>query len=179
MGIDGIESAATRTSLESLRLPVQHPDDFGKTLKAAARSRVEAVVVFEDIWLTKHRNDIAMLTATHALPVVSLYKDFAEAGGLFAYGASPTAVYRRTAYYVDRIRCWRGRIRCSSDGSARVRGRWSGDTRCEIVAEAQPPRVYQVGVIVLGGSHLFLPGPIPCPVALSIASADLKTHGDP
>ena len=103
VGIDGIESAATRMRLQSLRFPVQHPDDFGKALKAAARSRVEAVVVFEDIWLTKHRNEIAMLAATHALPVVSLYKDFAEAGGLFAYGASPTAVYRRTAYYVDRI----------------------------------------------------------------------------
>ena len=103
LGIDGIESAATHMGLQSLRFPVQHSDDFGKALKAAARSRVEAVVVFEDIWLTKHRNEIAMLAATHALPVVSLYKDFTEAGGLFSYGASPTAVYRRTAYYVDRI----------------------------------------------------------------------------
>jgi len=35
--------------------------------------------------------------------MVSLYKDVARAGGLFAYGASPTAIYRRAAYYVDRI----------------------------------------------------------------------------
>jgi len=49
LGIDGIESAATHMGLQSLRFPVQHSDDFGKTLKAAARSRVEAVVVFEDI----------------------------------------------------------------------------------------------------------------------------------
>jgi putative ABC transport system substrate-binding protein len=102
-GIDAIESAATRLNLHSLRFPVQTGDDFGRALKAAAGRRVEAVVVFEDIWLTKHRNEIAMLAVTHALPMVSLYKDFAEAGGLFAYGASPTAVYRRTAYYVDRI----------------------------------------------------------------------------
>ena len=40
---------------------------------------------------------------SHSLPVVSLYKDFPEAGGLFAYGASPGVIYRRTAYYVDRI----------------------------------------------------------------------------
>ena len=39
----------------------------------------------------------------HSLPVVSLYKDFVEAGGLFAYGASPPAIYRRTAYYVDKL----------------------------------------------------------------------------
>ena len=61
--------------LQSLRFPVQHPDDFGKALRAAARSLVEAVVVFEDIWLTKHRNEIATLAATNALPVVSLYRD--------------------------------------------------------------------------------------------------------
>ena len=35
--------------------------------------------------------------------VLSLYKDFVEAGGLLAYGASLPAVYRRAAYYVDRI----------------------------------------------------------------------------
>ncbi|MBI3062861.1 MAG: hypothetical protein HYY83_12895 [Deltaproteobacteria bacterium] len=34
---------------------------------------------------------------------MSLYKDFPEAGGLIAYGASPPAIYRRAAYYVDRI----------------------------------------------------------------------------
>jgi len=34
---------------------------------------------------------------------VSRYKDFAEAGGLIAYGPSLPAVYRRAAYYVDRI----------------------------------------------------------------------------
>ncbi len=39
----------------------------------------------------------------HSLPVISLYKDFAEAGGLLGYGASPPAIYRRSAYYVDRI----------------------------------------------------------------------------
>ena len=102
-GVDGMESAATRMGLQAVRLPVQHRDDFGKTLKAADRSRVEAVLVFEDIWLTKHRAEIATLAATQAMPVVSLYRDFAEAGGLLAYGASPAAVYRRTAYYVDRI----------------------------------------------------------------------------
>jgi putative ABC transport system substrate-binding protein len=37
------------------------------------------------------------------VPVVSIYKDFAEAGGLIAYGPNLPSVYRRAAYYVDRI----------------------------------------------------------------------------
>ena len=77
--------------------------DFPGTFLAAVRVRAAALVVFEDVWLTKHRGQILDLAAKHSLPVISLYKDFAEAGGLLAYGASPPAIYRRAAYYVDRI----------------------------------------------------------------------------
>ena len=35
--------------------------------------------------------------------MVSIYRDFAEAGGLIAYGPSLPDVYRRGAHYVDRI----------------------------------------------------------------------------
>jgi putative ABC transport system substrate-binding protein len=34
---------------------------------------------------------------------VSIYRDFAESGGLIAYGPSLNTVYRRAANYVDRI----------------------------------------------------------------------------
>ena len=46
---------------------------------------------------------LAKLAAKHSLPVVSTYKDFAEAGGLPAYGPNLPAAYRRPAYYVDRV----------------------------------------------------------------------------
>jgi putative ABC transport system substrate-binding protein len=102
-GVDGIDSAAAQMTLQSIRLPVRDRADFAPAFKSAAGGRVQAVVVFEDVWLTKHRAEIANLATTHSLPMVSLYKDVARAGGLFAYGASPTAIYRRAAYYVDRI----------------------------------------------------------------------------
>ena len=38
-----------------------------------------------------------------ALPVISFYKPFVEAGGLIAYGASAPDMYRRAADYVDKI----------------------------------------------------------------------------
>jgi putative ABC transport system substrate-binding protein len=37
------------------------------------------------------------------LPVVSIYRDFAEAGGLIAYGPNLPVVYRRAAHYVDKL----------------------------------------------------------------------------
>jgi putative ABC transport system substrate-binding protein len=45
----------------------------------------------------------AQPATNHSLPVVSIYKDFAEAGGLLAYGPNLPAAYRRAAYYADRI----------------------------------------------------------------------------
>jgi putative ABC transport system substrate-binding protein len=103
MGIRGMEPAADKIGLRFLRLPVRVPSDFVGAFQAAARGRAEALVVFEDVWLTKHRAQILNLAAKHSLPIMSLYKDFPEAGGLISYGASPPAIYRRAAYYVDRI----------------------------------------------------------------------------
>ena len=103
MGVRGMEPAAAQMNLDFLRLPVRAPSDFRGAFLAAVRDRAGALVVFEDVWLTRHRGQILDLAAKHSLPVISLYKDFAEAGGLLAYGASPPAIYRRAAYYVDRI----------------------------------------------------------------------------
>jgi len=57
----------------------------------------------DDGALTKRRRAILDLAAPNGLPVVSIYRDFAEVGGLFSYGPSLPAVYRRVAYFVDRI----------------------------------------------------------------------------
>jgi putative ABC transport system substrate-binding protein len=57
----------------------------------------------DDGAVTKRRRAILDLAAAHGLPVVSIYQDFARAGALFSYGPSLPAVYRRGAYYVDRI----------------------------------------------------------------------------
>jgi putative tryptophan/tyrosine transport system substrate-binding protein len=103
LGVEGLEQAAAQVGLQALRLPVRTQSDLLGAFQAAAGGRAEALVVFEDIWLTKHRVETLNLAAKHRLPVISLYKDFVEAGGLAAYGASLPAVYRRAAYYVDRI----------------------------------------------------------------------------
>jgi putative ABC transport system substrate-binding protein len=67
------------------------------------RARTQAVFVMDDGAMTKRRKDVLALATTHSLPVVSIYKDFAESGGLIAYGPNLPFVYRRAAYYVDRI----------------------------------------------------------------------------
>jgi putative ABC transport system substrate-binding protein len=37
------------------------------------------------------------------LPTVAFFREFADSGGLVSYGVKLAELYRRTAYYVDRI----------------------------------------------------------------------------
>jgi len=101
--VDEAERAGTRLGLEFLRVPVRGAADLPAAFQSAARGRAEALFVMDDGAMTKLRTEIVGLAAEHSLPVVSIYKDFAEAGALIAYGPSLSAMYRRAADYVDRL----------------------------------------------------------------------------
>ncbi len=57
----------------------------------------------DDGAITAGRREILDLAAKNALPVVSIYKDFAKSGGLIAYGPNLDIVYRRAAHFVDKL----------------------------------------------------------------------------
>jgi putative ABC transport system substrate-binding protein len=101
--VQAIEPVSVQLGVHLLKLPVKDPGDFLGALRAAARDRAQALFVVDDVFLTRHRAQILELAATHALPVVSQYKEFVEIGGLMAYGPSTRDMYRDTAHYVDKI----------------------------------------------------------------------------
>lgn len=103
IAVDALKVASRKLGLELALLPVHGPADLIKAFETATRSRIDALLVIEDSVATKHMREILNLATTHSLPVVSQYKPFAEAGALLAYGPSPSEMYRRAAYYVDRI----------------------------------------------------------------------------
>jgi putative ABC transport system substrate-binding protein len=103
IAVGAIKAASRALGLGLLLLPVNGPADLIGAFQAATRGRVDALVVIEDVVATQHRVEILNLAATHSLAVIGQYKAFADAGALLAYGPSPSAMYRRTAYYVDRI----------------------------------------------------------------------------
>jgi len=103
IAVGAIKAASRELGLELLLLPVHGSGDLIGAFQAATRARVEALIVIEDVVATQHRVEILNLAATHSLAVVSQYRAFAEAGALLAYGPSTSAMYRRAAYYVDRI----------------------------------------------------------------------------
>ena len=103
IAVGAIKAVSRELGLELLLLPVHGRGELIGAFETATRGRVEALVVIEDVVATQHRVEILNLAATHSLAVVSQYRAFAEAGALLAYGPSTSAMYRRAAYYVDRI----------------------------------------------------------------------------
>ena len=59
--------------------------------------------MMDDLFITPHKALVLNLATNVRLPVFSYYREFVEAGGLMAYGASTAGMYRRAAYFVDRI----------------------------------------------------------------------------
>ena len=103
IAVGAIKAASRELGLGLLLLPVHGSADLVGAFQAAARGRVEALIVIDDVVTTQHRVEILNLAATHSLAVVSQYRAFAEAGALLAYGPNTSTMYRRAAYYVDRI----------------------------------------------------------------------------
>jgi putative ABC transport system substrate-binding protein len=101
--IDEVERKGRQLGLTFVRTPVRDPSDYENAFAIAARAQSEALFVMDDGTITQHREQILELAARRALPVVSIYRDFAVAGGLIAYGPDLNVVYRRAAHYVDKL----------------------------------------------------------------------------
>jgi putative tryptophan/tyrosine transport system substrate-binding protein len=98
-----LESAARVLGLQVQRLEVQSPDDFDGAFAAAVMGQADALMVPSDALTTNHRGRLASLAMQYRLPVIYDYREFAEVGGLMAYGPNLRDLYRRAAGYVDKI----------------------------------------------------------------------------
>ena len=97
-----MEAAAKTLELELHQFGVQAPGEFESAFAAIAKRRVDAIVSSQDTVLTDNSRAVANLAARMRLVSVGPYQ-FADAGGLMAYGANRHEFFRRAAYFVDRI----------------------------------------------------------------------------
>jgi len=97
-----VEATAKSLKLELHQFGIRRPGDIDSAFAAMAKIRIDAVVIVDDPVLIVNFGAIAKLAAKMRLPSVGL-TEFAEAGGLMAYGANRREMFRRAAYFVDRI----------------------------------------------------------------------------
>ena len=81
---------------------VRRPDEFDGAFSAMAKRRVDAVVINEDPMFNNNVKGNANLAAKHRI-LSAGGAEFADAGGLIGYGVDIPALFRRAAYFVDRI----------------------------------------------------------------------------
>ena len=97
------QDAARALGLRLQSLEARGPGEIDSAFVAMGREQAGAVVVLADSMLIDQRTRIADLAARRRLPMVAWPIDYAEAGGLMAYGPSVADMFRRAATYVDRI----------------------------------------------------------------------------
>jgi putative tryptophan/tyrosine transport system substrate-binding protein len=100
---DTFETAARLLGVQLRFLEVRSPDDLDGAFAAAIREEVQAVITGQQSFFSTHRARVAALALQHRLPTMSGEIGFAEAGGLMTYGPNLAELWRRAAYYVDRI----------------------------------------------------------------------------
>jgi putative tryptophan/tyrosine transport system substrate-binding protein len=82
---------------------VQSPQGFDNAFDAIAQQHADAFIVFPDP-LTFSNSDIIVKFADKSRrPALYGAQEFVKAGGLMSYGPSYPSMFRRGAYYVDRI----------------------------------------------------------------------------
>ena len=99
-----IETAGKALGVQIDPVIVTGADQLDGAFAAMKKARIEAVAIQPLFINTLGLGPrIAALANQHRLPSVSDGDDFAEHGGLLYYGPDPVAIYRRIAYYTDRV----------------------------------------------------------------------------
>ena len=102
--VQGLEGAAQALGLQLSIVEVHSPDAFASAFAAMRREGADALLVLPDpLLLDRYRSDIAALALQHRLPAMYGWRMWVEVGGLMSYGPRLPDLFRRAAYYVDRL----------------------------------------------------------------------------
>jgi putative tryptophan/tyrosine transport system substrate-binding protein len=95
--------AAGSLGLKLDSVEVRKPEDIDGAFAAIAQDRPDALIVLQDALTLQHRKEIIDFAAQHRLPGMFVAREWVVAGGLMSYGENLAEMYRRGAYFVDKI----------------------------------------------------------------------------
>jgi putative tryptophan/tyrosine transport system substrate-binding protein len=97
------DAVVRATGVEVVLVGVESRDDLVGAFETMKASRLGGVLVQADDLFMNEGTRIITLAAAHRLPAIYRLGYQAGEGGLLAYGPNIPEMYRRAAYYVDRI----------------------------------------------------------------------------
>ena len=99
--LKGAEAAARALGMRLEPVSIQGPNDFDSASKAVPGT--DGLLFLESPLFTTHRARLAELAARSRLPAIYGQREYVEVGGLMSYGTHFKDLYRRAAWYVDKI----------------------------------------------------------------------------
>ena len=100
--IPAMQAAATPLKLDFDIAEAQGPGEFDRAFASMAKRGVDAVVITEDGEFAASFGAIATLALANKLASIGA-QEYAKAGGLIGYGVDLLGLYRRAAYFIDKI----------------------------------------------------------------------------
>jgi|SRR5215468_5100119 len=97
------EDAARKLGLQIQSLGVRAPNEIESAFSGLSKGRANAIIGLPGAVIFGYRTRIVELAAKSRLPAMYADREFTLAGGLMSYTTSIPDLYRRAAYYVDKI----------------------------------------------------------------------------
>ena len=101
--IKEIEAVARSSGVQIQILNVKKPEEIEDAFASMLRGKAGALSVQTPAMFVLNRARIIELAAKSRLPAMYPDSRFTDAGGLMSYGPNDAEMYRRAAYFVDRI----------------------------------------------------------------------------
>ena len=101
--LEALQTAADQMRLKTNVLKVSAAPELNEAFAAASGARVDALLILSSPLFGARASVLADLALRHRLPTVTLFPDFARAGGLIAYGPNLLDTYRPLGLLVGKI----------------------------------------------------------------------------
>jgi len=98
-----IKTVAQRTGIAVLELEVRGREEIERAFAVLTKTRAQGLIVLPNAIALSNQEQIVELAAKTRLPAMYPYGEFTASGGLMAYAANRTEMYRRSATFVDKI----------------------------------------------------------------------------
>ena len=89
--------------IDMVALTAQQPDEYRREFATAKSRGIGAIVIVSNGQNTQHEKLIIDLAAQHRLPAIYPETGRPERGGLISYGTDTNMLYKRAAFYVDKL----------------------------------------------------------------------------
>src|SRR3954451_21176239 len=101
--VESLKKIAPSLSIELSSVAVRNPEQFGPAITSAIQEKVQALYVVEDPIFFAHQTTLLELASAARLPTIHELRRWPEASALMSYGPDLHDLFRRSAFYVDRI----------------------------------------------------------------------------